>query len=67
MIRWEYQNGFEKWMKARIHIEKVRTAGDAFRVIEGLKKLFENQMLAQHVGGPDAELGAAQGVHPVSN
>ena len=44
LITWQVQNGFEKWMKKRFDIDRVRTARDAFLVIEGLKKMFAGTM-----------------------
>lgn len=44
LIRWKYKDGLDRWMKKRFEIEKVRTAKDAWLVIEGLKKMFENRM-----------------------
>ena len=38
-------------MKARMGVERVRTAYDAWIVIEGLKKMFENKMRKDF--GPD--------------
>lgn len=48
LIKWRYKNGFSLWMKKRLHITRVRTDEDAFKVIEGLKKMFENGMKKQH-------------------
>ena len=44
----------------------------AHRLVEFLQPLRVHgialhQVLAQHVGGPDAELGAAQGIDPVAH
>lgn len=44
LINWQYADGLERWMQKRLGIEKVRTAWDAWLVIEGLKKMFENHM-----------------------
>ena len=44
LIEWRLADGLERWMLARFKIKKVRTAQDAYRVIEGLKKMFENRM-----------------------
>ncbi len=51
LIQWRVENGLSLWMKKRLGIEKIRTAKDAYRAIEGLKKMFENGMKKQH--GPD--------------
>ena len=44
LIEWRLADGLERWMLARFKINKARTAQDAYRVIEGLKKMFENRM-----------------------
>ena len=44
LIKWEHANGYERWLKKRMRLDRIRTAADAYVVIEGLKKLFENQM-----------------------
>ncbi|MEW6670202.1 MAG: phage protein GemA/Gp16 family protein [Thermodesulfobacteriota bacterium] len=44
LIRWEVADGYDRWLKKRMGLDRIRTAYDAWRVIEGLKKLFENQM-----------------------
>ncbi|MBI5550723.1 MAG: DUF1018 domain-containing protein [Desulfobacterales bacterium] len=51
LIPWRLENGLALWMKKRIGVEKIRTAMDAYKVIEGLKKMFENGMKKQH--GPE--------------
>lgn len=48
LIHWRIRDGFTAWLGARFSIERVRTAQDAWRVIEGLKNLFENQMQAEY-------------------
>ena len=55
LIHWRKENGLARWMHARLGIEKIRTGGDAYRVIEGLKKMFENGMKKKH--GPDWWVG----------
>jgi hypothetical protein len=45
LIRWRCEDGMTLWMKKFLKIDKVKTGGDAFRVIEGLKKMFENGMV----------------------
>lgn len=50
LIEWRIENGLPAWLKKRFGIEKVKTAVEAFKVIEGLKKMFENQM--KKVYGP---------------
>jgi Bacteriophage Mu, GemA protein len=48
LIHWRVKDGFTRWMSKRFSIERVRTAQEAYRVIEGLKKMFENTMKAQY-------------------
>lgn len=48
LIIWRVENGMVKWMKKRFKISRVRTARQAFVVIEGLKAMFENQMIKRH-------------------
>jgi hypothetical protein len=45
LITWRYKDGMTLWMKKFLKIDKVKTSRDAFRVIEGLKKMFENGMV----------------------
>ncbi len=44
LTEWRVENGLARWMHKRFGIERVRTAEGAWLVIEGLKKMFENQM-----------------------
>jgi len=39
---------FNQWMIKKFGISKIKTAFDAFLVIEGLKGVFENRMKKQH-------------------
>lgn len=48
LVKWELADGFSRWLRARFGLERVRTAGEAYKVIEGLKKLFEGQMKRAH-------------------
>jgi len=48
LIAWQYEDGLQRWLKARFGLDRVRTSGEAYRVIEGLKKMFENAMLKAH-------------------
>lgn len=50
LIEWRVENGFRLWMEKRMGVKegRIRTAQDAYVVIEGLKKMFENQMKAKH-------------------
>ncbi len=44
LVTWKVENGQQRWMKKRFKMDQVKTAGDALKVIEGLKGMFENQM-----------------------
>ncbi len=48
LIHWRVKDGFTRWMSKRFRIEKVKTAREAYRIIEGLKKMFENSMKAKY-------------------
>ena len=50
LIVWRAENGLALFLDKRMGIKdgKVRTSADAYRAIEGLKKMFENQMKADH-------------------
>lgn len=48
LITWRVEDGLSLWIQKRMGVEKVRTAQEAYLVIEGLKKMFENQMTAQY-------------------
>jgi len=44
----EKLESFNRWMLKKFKIRKVRTSNDAYYVIEGLKKVFENRMRREH-------------------
>lgn len=50
LIAWKYKNGQMLFLEKRMRIKsgKVRTADDAYQAIEGLKALFERQMIQRH-------------------
>lgn len=50
LIQWRAAGGLALFLEKRLGIKggKVRTAGEAFRAIEALKKMFENTMKRQH-------------------
>lgn len=50
LIKWQYADGLQRFLERRVGIKggKVRTAGEAFRAIEALKKMFENGMKKAH-------------------
>jgi len=50
LIKWELTDGLQRFLSSRVGIKggKVRTAGEAYRAIEALKKLFENGMKKLH-------------------
>lgn len=50
LIAWRVENGLQLFLEKRMGIKggRVRTSGDAYLAIEGLKKMFENQMKRYH-------------------
>jgi hypothetical protein len=50
LIIWRVPGGLALFLEKRMGIKdgKIRTSGDAYKAIEGLKKMFENQMKARH-------------------
>lgn len=46
LIEWRVKDGLTRWLEKRFTIQRVKTAQEAYKVIEGLKKMFENQMKA---------------------
>ena len=50
LIEWREVNGLVLFLEKRMGLKegKVRTSGDAYTAIEGLKKMFENGMKAKH-------------------
>lgn len=50
LIKWEFTDGLQRFLSSRVGIKggKVRTAAEAYRAIEALKKLFENGMKKLH-------------------
>jgi hypothetical protein len=48
MIDWRVKDGLTKWIAARFSIERVRTAQEAFQVIEGLKSMIERALSDQY-------------------
>jgi hypothetical protein len=50
LIEWRVEGGLELFLEKRMKIKggRVRTSGEAYLAIEGLKKMFENSMKKQH-------------------
>lgn len=50
LIKWRVENGLALFLEKRMGIKggKVKTSGEAYLAIEGLKKMFQNQMKAAH-------------------
>lgn len=50
LVNWRVNNGLALFLEKRMGIKdgKIRTSGEAYLAIEGLKKMFENQMKARH-------------------
>jgi hypothetical protein len=46
LIEWKLSDGYQRWLSARFSMKRVKTAQEAWQVIEGLKKMFEHQMKA---------------------
>jgi hypothetical protein len=42
-IVWKFADGYLRWLKKYMKIDRVKTAGQASDVIEGLKKLLDHQ------------------------
>lgn len=42
-IKWRVQDGFHRWMKKYMRIERIKTDDEACKVIEGLKGMLKNQ------------------------
>jgi len=42
-IRWKFADGYSRWLRKYMQIDRVKTADKASDVIEGLKKLLEHQ------------------------
>lgn len=38
-VRWREEHGYERWLRANMGLDAVRTAQDASNVIEGLKRM----------------------------
>ncbi|MBW2607717.1 MAG: regulatory protein GemA [Deltaproteobacteria bacterium] len=51
MIEWRVKDGLTQWVSKRFSIDRIRTAQQAWQVIEGLKKMFERQMEKEHGPG----------------
>ena len=48
MIDWRVKDGLTKWIAARFSIERVRTAREAYQVIEALKAMIERVLADQY-------------------
>jgi len=50
LIPWRFEDGLQRFLAARVGLRdgRVRTAGDAYKAIESLKKMFENGMKQLH-------------------
>ncbi len=42
-VAWRFSDGYERWLSKFLKAPSIRTAGEARKVIEGLKGLIENQ------------------------
>jgi len=45
LVEWRFEDGLQRFLESRMGIKggKVRTAEEAYRAIEGLKKMFEKR------------------------
>jgi len=48
LIDWRVKDGLTQWIAKRFSIRRVKTAQEAFQVIEGLKGMFESAMTAKY-------------------
>ena len=51
MIGWRVKDGLTRWVSKRFSTDRIKTAQQAWQVIEGLKKMFERQMEKQYGQG----------------
>ena len=51
LIEWRVKDGLTRWVSKRFSLDRIKTAQQAWQVIEGLKKMFERQMEKQHGPG----------------
>jgi len=51
MIEWRVKDGLTRWVAKRFSTDRIKTAQQAWQVIEGLKKMFERQMEKQYGSG----------------
>ncbi len=42
-IAWRFEDGYDRWMKKYMKIDRIKTDDDACKVIEGLKGMLYNQ------------------------
>jgi len=48
LVEWRQENGLHRWIEARFGLKKVKTAREAFTVIEALKGMISAAMLKQY-------------------
>jgi uncharacterized protein DUF1018 len=48
LIDWRVKDGLTKWIAKRFSIQRIKTAQEAYQVIEGLKKMFERVMKEEY-------------------
>ena len=51
-VSWESEAGYERWLRRSLGLERVRSAGDASRVIDGLKGLKRHGHRAARSAAP---------------
>lgn len=42
-IKWQYQDGFKRWLAKYLKVSRIATSAQAQRAIEGLKGMIKNQ------------------------
>ena len=42
-IKWQYADGYERWLAKYLKISRIATSAQAQRAIEGLKGMLANQ------------------------
>lgn len=48
LVTWRAKDGYRLWVKKRFGFERPRTSGDARKVIDALRAMFERQMKSAH-------------------
>ena len=46
-VRWDYQDGYERWVMKKYHVARPRTMHEAIMIVEGLKAMRARQNIAR--------------------